>query len=74
MARTQAPQHPNDIVIHNEGPGAFVIVTVDGERIGTSRDRRDAMVRACTVANDTGGSVWVCIDSFLDVYTEVVCP
>jgi hypothetical protein len=74
MARTQAPHRPNDIVIHSEGPGAYVIVTVHGERLGRSKDRRDAMVRACTVAKDTDASVWLCIDSFLDIYTEVVCP
>jgi hypothetical protein len=74
MARTKAPQRPNDIVIHNEGPGTYVIVTVDGERIGTSQDRRDAMLRACSVAEDTGASVWVCMDPLLDIYTEVVCP
>ena len=74
MARTQAPHRPNDIVIHNEGPRAYVIVTVEGERLATSQDRRDAMVRACTLADETGGSVWVCMDPFLDIYTEVVCP
>lgn len=74
MARTQPPHRPDDIVIHTEGPRAYVIVTVDGERLGTSQDRRDAMLRACTYANDTGASVWLCIDPFLDIYTEVVCP
>jgi hypothetical protein len=74
MTRRKRPQHLEDIVIHNDGSGLFAIVRVDGERIGMSDNRRDAMLRACAVADRTGVTVWVCIDPLLHIYTEVLCP
>jgi hypothetical protein len=74
MPRTKAPRYPDDIVIHAQHSGEYVIVTLEGEWIGTSDSRREALRRACTVADHTGATVWVCIDESLEIYTEVVCP
>jgi hypothetical protein len=74
MRRTKAPHYPDDIVIHTERSGEYVIATVEGDLIGTCDSRRDAMRRACTVADQTGATVWVCIDESLELYSEVVCP
>jgi hypothetical protein len=61
-------------MIHAEGPASYAIVRVDGERIGTSANRRDAMALACRAAANTDATVWLCRDPLLNIYTEVVCP
>jgi hypothetical protein len=70
----RTPQHPDDLVILIDSSGAYVIVTIDGQRIGTSHSRRDAMRLACAAAADTGATVWLCIDASSQSYHEVVCP
>ena len=74
MPRIRQPRDPEDIVIHIERPGAYVIVRMDGAWIGTSDNRRDAMRRACAAALGTGAKVWVHPHSASDTYNEVVCP
>ena len=74
MVRIKGPQCAQDIVIHSEGPGAYVIVRANGERLGKSENRREAMLRACAAAGDGEATVWVCIDPLLDIYSEVLCP
>ncbi len=72
--RIKGPQRADDVVIHSEGPGAYVIMTMTGERIGKSENRRDAMLRACAALRDGEATVWICIDPLLDLYSEVLCP
>jgi hypothetical protein len=74
MARIKRPQHADDIVIYNDGPGVYVIANMGGQRIATSDNRLDAMRRACAAAGDGGATVWVCIDASSDIYNEVLCP
>ena len=74
MPQLSAPQRVDDIVIHSQGPAAYAILKVNGERIGTSHNRRDAMLLACAAADTSGATVWMCIDPVLDIYTEVICP
>jgi hypothetical protein len=70
----KGPQHPGDIIIYDSGRGVYAIVKMDGEQIGTSDDRRDAMRRACAAADDPGATVWVCVDPSFGLYNEVLCP
>jgi hypothetical protein len=74
MARKKIPQEPGDIVIQNDGSGLYAIVRMDGQRIGTSNNRRNAMRVACAAADETGATVWLCVDAFSDIYSEVLCP
>jgi hypothetical protein len=74
MGQLKALQRADDIIIHNEGSTGYAIVKKDGQRIGTCQSRRDAMHLACAAAASTGATVWVCLDSVLEIYTEVGCP
>jgi hypothetical protein len=65
---------PGDIVIHNPGPGAYVLAKMGGQQIGTATYRLDAMRRACGAARLTGANVWVCHEESSKIYHEVLCP
>jgi hypothetical protein len=60
--RLRRPQTPNDIVIHRDGAGGYVIVKAEGERIGTADDRLEAMRRGWLAARATGANVWMRVD------------
>jgi hypothetical protein len=74
MTLTNRRRLPGDVVIHSPEPGAYVIATIDGEEIGTSHDRLDAMRRACAAARLTGSNVWIRVEDSSNPYHEVLCP
>jgi hypothetical protein len=67
-------QRAGDIVVYNVARGGYVIRKLGGQRIGISRDRRDAMCQACAAARASGGYVWIAVDEKSNVYHEVLCP
>ena len=74
MSTTAKPQpRSGDIVIRCLGESSFIIATIGGERLGTARDRVEAMRRACEVARAAGGYVWI-TEGVPEIYREVICP
>jgi len=65
---------PGDIIIESDASGLYVITKADGERIGTSADRREAMRRACAAIRDSGARVWMHVKGNPGTYHEVLCP
>ena len=63
-----------DVVIRNVDGRSYVITTFEGEQIGSSTNRLDAMRRACEAARRTGGNVWIATDKKPLVLRQVLCP
>lgn len=73
--RAPNPQpRSGDIVIRCLDNDSFEIVKVDGERIGSSSDRVEAMRAGCEAARVGGSYVWISVEGATEAYREVLCP
>jgi hypothetical protein len=72
--RRPSRQRHGDVVVRAVSADSYCISTFAGKPLATSSDRLDAMRRACALARQSGGNVWMCRAGSSDTYHEVLCP